>query len=348
MRQAPALISLLLVSLLLLGNLGTAEAVLGPAVGAAGNVWAPYGPFAKSLQFKFYAGAFGAFGAFSDFGSGNLDLVDAPATPGVAAGCLGLGDWTLSPPDPVTGFQTCALTDVGGLVNGLGVAGRGIGGYANFWTALYGRNNPLFVPADPLYTFGGGTTTMRWGLRSGVTSLNPFHAATVSELTVLREIYDSVFKASPVEPSKVFCWMCNSYEIRIGPTGNTHFTIHLKSTIRWHDVALSPFGASDVKFTLLNFRDVPVASTALLADVAPVISVTLLSPNDLDLEMLGVDTPMCSVTYSCLLDRLARVPIIPKDIWGLPGGPPFFYGDVPAADPAVLRAGRANGMSLVG
>jgi len=115
--------------------------------------------------------------------------------------------------------------------------------------------------------------------------------------------------------------MCNTYTQSVDAQGNTHFLVQLRQNLRWHDgVALN---SSDVKFTLLNFRDVPAA--VLQGNVELLQTVTILSATQLDIKMQGQ-----SISH---IVNLAGVPIIPRHLWELPGDKT--YGDVGKANPAM-------------
>jgi len=212
------------------------------------------------------------------------------------------------------GIRTAALRTLAGIVDQRGQ------GFSNTWTLLYAHNNTGYAPSNPLFKFGGGLNTIRWGQRQGTTSLNPFKAETLWEFNLIGEVYDTLFAGSPVQPANVMCWMCDNYLTSIDAQGNTHFLVELRQNLRWQDGAT--VNASDVKFTLLNMRDVPAAN--LVGNVQMVLGVTILGPYLFDIKMQGQ-----SISH---IINLAGVPIIPRHIWELPGDKT--YGDVGKADPA--------------
>lgn len=213
------------------------------------------------------------------------------------------------------GIRVAALRSIAGVVNARGAS------YPNSWTLLNARNDTSYTPANPLYKFGGGSNIIRWGQRQGTSQLNPFKAETVWEFNVLGEVYDTLFAASPIQPANIICWMCDNYTPSVDPqTGNSHFLVELRQNLRWQDgVALN---ASDIKFTLLNMRDVPSAS--IFPNVQQVLAVKILKSSLLDITMQGQ-----SISH---LVNLAGVPIIPRHLWELAGD--LTYGDVGKADPA--------------
>ena len=212
------------------------------------------------------------------------------------------------------GIRTAALRTLAGAVDQRGQ------GFSNPWTLLSGHNNTAYTPSNPLFKFGGGQNMIRWGQRQGTSQLNPFKAETLWEFNLIGEVYDTLFAASPIEPANVMCWMCDNYQLSVDSQGNTHFLVELRQNLRWQDGV--PLNASDVKFTLLNFRDVPAAN--LVANVQLVLSVTILASYLLDIKMQGQ-----SISH---IINLASVPIIPRHIWELTGDKT--YGDVGKADPA--------------
>src|SRR5438445_10760444 len=116
------------------------------------------------------------------------------------------------------------------------------------------------------------------------------------------------------------CWTCDNYLTSIDAQGNTHFLVELRQNLRWQDGAT--VNASDVKFTLLNMRDVPAAN--LVGNVQMVLRVTILGPYLFDIKMQGQSI------YHII--NLAWVPINPRHTWELPGDKT--YRDVGKADPA--------------
>ncbi len=212
------------------------------------------------------------------------------------------------------GIRIASLRSMAGLVNQRGAS------YTNFWTVLNGRNDTSYTPTNSLYRFGGGSNTIRWGQRQGTTQLNLFNAQTFWEFNVIGEVYDTLLATSPIQPANVLCWMCNSYTTSVDSQGNTHILMDLRQNLRWHDGV--PVNASDVKFSLLNMRDVPAA--VISGNVQLLLGVTIVRSNLVDIKMQGQ-----SISH---LINIAGVPIIPRHIWELPGD--RTYGDVGKADPA--------------
>ncbi len=198
------------------------------------------------------------------------------------------------------GSRFVALRDMAGIVNQRGF------GYTNFWSILNGRNDPAYAPA-PLYTFGGGSNTLRWGQRQPLTHLNVFTASTVWEFNVIGAIYEGLYLTSPVSPATIINWMAakTDTDFPIGPDGleDTRFTITLKQGLKWHDG--TDVTADDVAFTFLNYRDVP--ASVLAAQVQLVVSATALNARTVVVVMDGR-----SLSHQL---NLAGAPIIPKHLW---------------------------------
>jgi len=102
-------------------------------------------------------------------------------------------------------------------------------------------------------------------------------------------------------------------------SGNTHYFIQLCPCMFHDGVSVT---ATDVKFTLLNFRDAPAA--AYYGYVESVVSVNVLNPHLVEVVMQGQSV---SDLYN-----LARVPIIPEHIWD--SGDNFYGQGAGRVDPA--------------
>jgi len=224
------------------------------------------------------------------------------------------GSSALNIPAYSRALRTVALRDTSGLVNE-----QGYGYDPPFWSTLNSRADPAYTPVDPAYEFGGGDpTTLRWGQSQGITTLNIFQARTPWERNVLSTMYEGLVRASPVEPTKVISWMANRYTTTIDGSGNTHIVFDLRKTMRWHDG--TPITADDVKFSILNYRDIPAALFA--GEVSLVNAVNVLSPDTVEIVWRGR-------SLSHLLN--SGVPIIPKHLWDADSDG--------IADPAKVAAG---------
>jgi len=184
--------------------------------------------------------------------------------------------------------------------------------------SLLGRNSPGY-PANPIYTFGGGTDTLRWGQSNPTFNLNPYFAQTDVKFNVLGEVYDTLFRSNPAQPTGVICWMCDNYEQSVDTNGNTHLLVQLRQNLRWQDG--TTIDSKDVKFSLLTLRDLSYQfSSPLVQDVNIVTGTTF------DIVMQGQSISNLVI--------LASTPIIPRHIWEKPGDAAF--DDVRTVDPAKL------------
>lgn len=229
-----------------------------------------------------------------------------------------LGKRVANIPVYARGIRIAELRSMTGAVNMRGQS------YPNFWTILNAHNDTSYTPVNPIYKFGGGSNTIRWGQRQGTSQLNPFNYQTFWEGNIVGEIFDTLLAASPIEPANIICWMCNTYEISFDAQGNTQILLDLRNNLRWHDGV--PVNASDVKFTLLNMRDVP--SALIAGNVQLLMGVTIINSNLVQITMQGQ-----SISH---LVNLAGVPIIPMHIWALPGD--RTYG----CDPITSSSGAAS------
>ncbi len=189
-----------------------------------------------------------------------------------------------------------------GVVNQLGH------GPSNFFTLLDMRPDGSRgdIPAIP--------GTIRWGFKQGTLRLNIFHSQTLWEFNVLNEIYDTLLVQNPRNAGQLIDWMSNKHQqflnalpSQLGyarPAGsNTTLRFFLRNNIYFQDG--QPLRAQDVKFSILNYRDVPSAN--LFPLVSLVVDVTVVSPFVVDVHLAGT-----SIFHEL---NIGSVPIIPKHIW---------------------------------
>jgi hypothetical protein len=190
---------------------------------------------------------------------------------------------------------------VANLVNAKGF------GYNAVIDLMNAKRDASYTPANGIYAFGGGdATTLRYGQASDTSQLNVFNAQTVWEFQTIGNVYDTLFSSNPDSPSAIFCWMCNSYQVTVDGSGNTHFLVQLRQNLRWHDG--QAVDASDVAFSLLALRDLaPVAGGALQGLL---LSTQVLSSTTLDIVFAGQ-----SILYPVDLE----VFVIPRHIWQCSG-----------------------------
>ena len=204
------------------------------------------------------------------------------------------------------GIRIAGLTSVAGLVNLRGTS------YPNVATIAAAHKNTGYTPNNPsLYSYGGGDdSTVRYGQSQAITQLNIFRISTVWEFQVDGLIYDTLFTASPVELTKVFCNMCNVDSALgfNGPTptidaqGNAHFRIELRQNLVWQDG--TPIDASDVAFSLLGLRDyAPTSGGALKGFLS---GVTVYNSRQLDVAWIGN-----SISFPINMEAF----IVPRHIW---------------------------------
>ncbi|TMI25713.1 hypothetical protein E6H30_05195 [Candidatus Bathyarchaeota archaeon] len=76
----------------------------------------------------------------------------------------------------------------------------------NFWSLSNGWN-PSPAIAGP---------AIRWGMKQGISTLNPFETSTVFEANILQEVYDTLLAFTPYIPttgSQIIGYMSNSYKL---------------------------------------------------------------------------------------------------------------------------------------
>jgi len=189
------------------------------------------------------------------------------------------------------------LTDVTGLVNQAG----GIG-YPNFWTYLSARDNPAYVPVVPAYTFGGGGATLRVGQQQGTSSLSIFHA-TSTDMAVVGQIYDTIGRASPIQPASIIDWMANSAIQSVNGAGDTVYTIQLRQDLEFHNgVAVTP---NDLVKSVLAFKNVVGLKGATVLDAVTA-----------QITFNGADPYPAPGAY---FPSLMKTPVIPIALWDTNG-----------------------------
>jgi len=214
------------------------------------------------------------------------------------------------------GLRIAALTSVGGIVNARGF------GYNNPFTLLNAQPNTGYTPVcqgvvtSPCpsgmdYRFGGGDpTTLRYGQAAttdflNIFQINPFSANGIADLQLINEVYDTLYSASLVDPTVIFCWMCDSTSQSL-VNGNTVFHVELRQNLQWHDN--QAVDNKDVCFSLLALRDFSqIAGTSgTLLGCTPTPS----SSTQMDITFQGqsLSTPL---GFSTLLET----PIIPRHVW---------------------------------
>jgi hypothetical protein len=201
----------------------------------------------------------------------------------------------------------------------------------NFWTLLNAWN-PNPASTGP---------TIRWGMKQGTSSLNPFEFTTVFEFNILQEIYDSLLTFTAYIPTtgpQIVGYMANTYSLvsHTGAVGATdancpngiiqsghNFTVqgciklNLRGDLFWQDGV--QVTASDVKFSYIGFNatgGIVSGSTLNTVDV-------VYDPSVLPTSLGGTEAPgqpenfyiaLASANAFALLD-IVGVPIVPQHIW---------------------------------
>src|SRR3989442_641076 len=207
----------------------------------------------------------------------------------------------------------------------------------NFWSLL-NMWNPNPVISGP---------GIRWGMKQGTSSLNPFEFTTPYEYNVLQEVYDTLLRVTPYTPGsgpQIIGWMANTYQlvqhsaippgVAVDANCPASMTIagaswpvqgcvklNLRGDILWQDCI--QVTASDVKFSYEGFN-----ATAGIASGGTQNTVDVVyDPTVLPTSLGGTEAPgqpeklyvaLKSVTAFSLLD-LTGVPIVPQHIWATIG-----------------------------
>src|SRR6266516_8019246 len=209
----------------------------------------------------------------------------------------------------------------------------GYGLQAGFWSLLNMRQNPGYVPANNLYTPGGGNPSLiRRGFSQPVDNLSPFQTLTVWDFEIISQVYDTMLQLNPLtggSNQQLIDWMTTAHTTTYNPTeiscvgppsnaqticvtGTTTQTWHLRSDLFFQDG--TRVTAQDVAYTILAYRDVP--SSLLQSNVATVSSAIAI-----DLTAVQVKLQNQSPFYEF---NIGSLPIIPKHLWAP------FCGDPPS------------------
>ncbi len=185
---------------------------------------------------------------------------------------------------------------------GIGIAQGNFYGLLNAW-------NPSPAVSGP---------TIRWGQKDSPDTLNPFSATTVTDFDIIQEVYDSLLGFNCYNPSSLYGYMVNSYQIVqnpgvINPTAQTDSNCPLnvqkanglfpvggcvKMVLRgdnsWQDIyncaatvssclASHSVTASDVKFT---WQNIAATGGLLTGNTANTVDV-LYNPSSLPSSAFG-------------------------------------------------------------
>ncbi|OLE90788.1 MAG: hypothetical protein AUF79_08535 [Crenarchaeota archaeon 13_1_20CM_2_51_8] len=172
-------------------------------------------------------------------------------------------------------------------------------GIPNFYTLL---NMNSQTPATP--------GTIRWGFSAATTTLNPYRFSSTQESAVVHEIYDTLYKPNPVNPSQVLDWMTVKSQVFCSGAGGPRIHNVLRPDNFWQDG--QPVTAWDVKFSYKTMQVIPTSQyTGLNLDTlltgAP-ISVS--SRTEFDIKLAGT----CPPSVSDML-QIGSLTIVPGHLW---------------------------------
>ena len=199
----------------------------------------------------------------------------------------------------------------------------------NFWSLLNGWN-PGPAVSGP---------TIRWGMKQGTSSLNPFEFATPYEFNILQEIYDPLLRLTPYIPTsglQIIGYMANDYKLvcqTATPTCNNVDTgcpavigafpvggcvkINLRGDITFQDGV--QVTASDVKYSFEAFN-----ATGGIASGGTLNTVDVIyDPAALPTTLGGTEAPGSAMNLYIALGKsnafalldITGVPIVPQHLW---------------------------------
>src|SRR5467141_455781 len=203
------------------------------------------------------------------------------------------------------------------LSNWANVANSRNYGISNYFTSL-SANSPTPALA--------GTVRMAFG--ETTTTLNPYHASTPQDFSILSSVYDSLGRVNPLANSQLIDWMTvnsgqlpNSQLTYTPPPGTTTtFRFTLRSDMYFQEPNLQ-VTSFDVAFSYLSLAIYGAYQGQLLAGMT---GVTLLSRYQVDINMAGAG-PFTKILVS-------SPTILPGSIWS---GSSSWAGDVEACSKSL-------------
>ena len=188
--------------------------------------------------------------------------------------------------------------------------------------------------------------TLRWGFKQGTVNLNIFLATTQWEFYTWSNIYDSLIATAPYNATSPFSWLASSFttvDATASPQCASVATtvrciiFNLRPSVHFHDgVALT---GSDVKFSMLAFKEVPGPISSSVAGIVDVTYVAGPSPGTQSVFVhLSSKSPFA-------IFNVGGVPILPQHIWAdnptvpCPGTP---TGPLPTTGPCAVSATQAT------
>jgi len=158
--------------------------------------------------------------------------------------------------------------------------------------------------------------TLRWGFKQGTVNLNIFLATTQWEFYTWSNIYDSLVATAPYNATTPFSWLASSFttvDASASPQCASVATtvrciiFNLRPGVHFHDGTV--LTGSDVKFSMLAFKQVPGPISSSVAGIVDVTYVAGPSP--------GTQSVFVHLTSKSpfAVFNVGGVPILPQHIW---------------------------------
>ena len=177
----------------------------------------------------------------------------------------------------------------------------------------------------------GGNLTVR--LAADIPELRPWQPRSRGEEQLSDLLYDGLLRLD--ERMRPVPDLAESWETT--PDGRT-ITFTLRSGLTWHDG--EPLGATDVLFTLERLRNLPLTTTALLADLRYISGATAPTSATVVITLTSRFAPILSALAVPVLPRhlLEERDIGSLNFWDLPvGSGPFKLGERRPGESVVLE-----------
>jgi hypothetical protein len=213
----------------------------------------------------------------------------------------------------------------GGVGGSSLVVQKGHGTQTGFWSLLNARQLPGYVPANAIYTPGGGNPNLiRRGFSQDPDTLNPYQALTVWDFEIINQVFDTLLQVNPQTAGanqQVIDWMTTSHSASFNPNelgcipppsvpapmclkGVATQTWHLRNDVFFHDGL--PVNAQDVVYSILTTRDDPSANG--FSSAAFVTNAIALDSKTIQVKLLS-NSPYFEL-------NIGSIPIIPQHLWG--------------------------------
>lgn len=187
------------------------------------------------------------------------------------------------------------------------------------------------APPTPTPLPRGGNLTVR--LAADIPELRPWQPRSRGEEQLSDLLYDGLLRLD--ERMRPVPDLAESWETT--PDGRT-ITFTLRSGLTWHDG--EPLGATDVLFTLERLRNLPLTTTALLADLRYISGATAPTSATVVITLTSRFAPILSALAVPVLPRhlLEERDIGSLNFWDLPvGSGPFKLGERRPGESVVLE-----------